>query len=157
MNSVQRLWHSFRILTQKNAFKRADYIRRKKLFAQMGEKVVYQNKILPYRSDLISIGDNVTIASNVLFITHDAIHRILNNKYETKSFKENCTPIQIDNHVFVGSNVTLCGPVHIHSNCIIAAGSVVTKDVPENSVVAGVPARVIGSFEDFVEKRKLLQ
>ena len=44
--------------------------------------------------------------------------------------------------------------VRIGSNCIVAAGSVVTKDVPDNSIVAGVPARVIGSFEELVKKRE---
>ena len=44
--------------------------------------------------------------------------------------------------------------VTVGSNVIIGAGSVVTKDIPDGTVCAGVPCRIIGEFEDFVKKRK---
>ena len=56
--------------------------------------------------------------------------------------------------MFIGSNTTILNNVRIGPNAIIAAGSIVNKDVPPNSVVAGVPARVIGSFDEYVQKRK---
>lgn len=46
--------------------------------------------------------------------------------------------------------------VRIGSNVIIGAGSLVNKDIPDNSVAVGSPARVIGTFEDFVTKRKVM-
>ena len=54
----------------------------------------------------------------------------------------------------IGSDTCILYNVKIESNVIIGAGSIVTKDIHENSVAAGVPCRVIGKFDDLVEKRK---
>ena len=58
-------------------------------------------------------------------------------------------PIVVGNHVFIGARTTLLAGVTVGNNCIIAAGSVVTKDVDNGSVVGGVPARLIKTFEEF--------
>ena len=58
------------------------------------------------------------------------------------------------NNVFIGSNSIILPNIRIGSNVIIAAGSIITKDIPDNSVVAGVPARVIETFDNYLEKRK---
>ena len=60
-------------------------------------------------------------------------------------------------NVFIGCNTTILGNVRIGSNVIIGAGSVVTKDIPDNSLVVGNPAKVIGTFEEFLEKRSLIK
>ena len=52
-------------------------------------------------------------------------------------------PIIIGNHVWIGMNVTILKGVRIGDGAIVAAGAVVTKDVPENTLVGGVPARVL--------------
>lgn len=57
--------------------------------------------------------------------------------------------ITIGNNVLIGSNSMIMYDVTIGDNVIIAAGSCVTKDVPANSIVGGVPAKVIGSFDDY--------
>ena len=51
--------------------------------------------------------------------------------------------IRIDDDVWIGDRVTILAGVHVHSHSVIAAGAVVTKDVPEYAIVGGVPARVI--------------
>lgn len=67
--------------------------------------------------------------------------------------KEKIGCIEIGDNVFIGSNTTVLLNVKIGSNVIIGAGTLVNKDIPDNAVVAGVPARIIGSFEDFLNKR----
>ncbi len=62
--------------------------------------------------------------------------------------------IHIGNNVLVGANVIILPGVWIEDNCVIGAGSVVSKDVKKGTVVAGNPIRVIGTFEEFEEKRK---
>lgn len=61
--------------------------------------------------------------------------------------------IEIFDHVMIGAGSKILPNVKIGPNVIVAAGSIVTKDIPENSVVAGVPARVIGTFDEFAKKR----
>ena len=63
-----------------------------------------------------------------------------------------CSCIEIGDNVFVGSGVHILYDTKIGNNVIIGTCSVVTHDVPDNSVVAGVPARVIGTFDEFVKK-----
>ena len=60
--------------------------------------------------------------------------------------------IEIGDNVFIGSGTHILYDTKIGSNVIIGTCSVVTHDIPDNSVVAGIPARVIGSFDDYVEK-----
>ena len=62
--------------------------------------------------------------------------------------------IRIGNNVNVGWNAIIMPGVTIGNNCIVGAGAIVNKDVPDNSVVAGVPARVIETIEEYVEKNK---
>ena len=62
--------------------------------------------------------------------------------------------IEILDNVFIGSGSIILGNVRIGPNAVIAAGSLIIKDVPPNSIVGGVPAKVIGDFKSLLEKRK---
>lgn len=96
---------------------------------------------------LIEIGDNVTMAPRVHILCHDA---------STKTFL-NYTKIgrvTIGNNVFIGAETVVLPGVTIGSNVIIGANSTVTHDVPDNSVVAGSPARVICTLEEYLEKER---
>ena len=68
------------------------------------------------------------------------------------NFQERKAPISIGNNVFVGANSIILYDVNIGNNVIIGAGSFVNKDIPDGTVAAGVPCRVIGRFEDYKEK-----
>lgn len=99
----------------------------------------------PTHCFLIQIGDNVTFSIRVTLLAHDAsTKKILGF---TKIGK-----IKVGNNVFGGANSTILPNVTIGDNVIIGANSVVVKDVPDNCVVAGNPARMICSLQDFSEK-----
>ena len=84
----------------------------------------------------ISIGNGVVISENVCIRDSDD-HTVKG------SSKPMTSPIVIGDHVWIGMNVTILKGVKIGNGAIIAAGAVVTKDVPENSMVGGIPAKVI--------------
>lgn len=133
--------------------KRAEYFRKKHIFAEIGDNVCFTPLKPPLYPELIRIHDNVIVASNVLFVTHDAFHTIVNRQAKEPILQEGVGCIEIGNNVFIGSNVTILYGVKIGNNVLVAAGTVVNHDVPDNSIVAGVPARVIGTYDKLVEKR----
>lgn len=98
---------------------------------------------------LISIGDNCFITAGVQFVNHDGGTLILRKVDPTLEWT---APILIGNDVYLGIRSIVLPNVRIGSQCIVGAGSVVTKDVPDGSVVAGVPARVICTTEDYLGK-----
>lgn len=87
----------------------------------------------------VTIGDNVMIGPNTLITT---VNHPLNAK-ERRNHMAIATPVTIGNDVWIGGNVTILPGVNIGDKAVIAAGAVVTKDVPANTVAGGVPARVI--------------
>ncbi len=137
-----------------NADKRTKLIIKKNIFKAVGNNFFFQPRIIPDEPKLISFGNNVSVASGVTFVTHDVIDKVLSKMESNFNFNYNCAPIQIGNNVFIGCNVTILPNVQIGNNVIIAAGSIVTKDVPDNSVVGGNPAKVIGNFSEYVNTRK---
>ena len=101
---------------------------------------------------LIKLGDHVEITHGCRFITHDgAVWCFRNKKDEYKSI-DYFAPIRIGSNTFIGINSVILPGVNIGENCIIGAGSVVTKDIPPNTVAAGVPARNIKSINEFEKK-----
>jgi len=142
-----------------NAYKNAEYIRKNNIFHHMGEGCYYHPRKLPSEPMLVSVGNNVWVASNVRFVTHDMSGDMLKNHPKYKdAFSQIYSPyfmgkIEVGSNVMIGADATIMYNVKIGDDCIIAAGSIVTKDIPAGSVVAGVPARVIGTMDDFVAKR----
>ena len=120
----------------------------------MGKNCMTMFRKIPLYPKLISFGNNVWCASGVTFVTHDVIHKMLNNMTGKEDFSENIGCIDIRDNVFIGANTTILYNVSIGSNTIIAAGSVVNKSLKGGGVYAGVPARYICSIEDFMKKRK---
>lgn len=157
MNMNKRLLMTLKLYTISSPMKRADYLRKKGVFHHIGERVMITPRKIPLYPNLISIGNNVWMASGVGFVTHDVTHYMLNGLNDGHKYQEKIGCIEIGSNVFIGSNCQILYDVKIGDNVIIAAGAVVARDVPPNSVVGGVPTRIIGSFDDFVKKRREFQ
>ena len=97
----------------------------------------------------IQIGNDVTLAPRVHILAHDA---------STKHFLgyTRIGNVIIGNNVFVGADSVILPDVRIGDNVVIGANSTVTKDVPSNSVVAGSPAKIICSIEEFIKRNEEL-
>ena len=100
---------------------------------------------------LITLGNNVTIASDVRFITHDGAIGVLRCNEDYKD-KDLLAPIVVGNNVFIGIRSIILPGVHIGDNVIIGAHSLVVKDIPNDTVAAGSPAKPICTIKQFSEK-----
>lgn len=87
--------------------------------------------------DSVTIGDNCLISWDVIILDSDS-HTVILDKPQEKT-----KPVVIGNHVWIGCGAIILKGVHIGDNSIIAAGSIVTKDIPANCLAAGNPAKVI--------------
>jgi len=102
-------------------------------------------------AESITIGDYCQIGFYTSLVTSS--HEIQVTPGELRAPK--AAPIIIEDYVWIGSNVTILLGVTIGRGSIVAAGSVVTKDIPENSIAMGVPARVVKEVESSVEAGEL--
>jgi len=115
---------------------------------RIGEGTRYYSMRLPGEPWLVRIGEKCLIASDVTFLTHDA-NTVFQHKYESlTSF--GC--IDVKDNSYIGVNATILPNVTIGPNSVVGACAVVTKDVPEGVVVAGNPARMICTLEEYEKK-----
>lgn len=100
----------------------------------------------------ITLGDGVWIGAGVIFATpnHPLIaEERLNADYpDGRHDLEYSAPITVGDGCWICSGATICGGVTIGERSVVAAGAVVTRDVPPNSIVAGVPARVVRQIDE---------
>lgn len=151
---VKRYLQTLRLYFIKSPMKRAAYMREQGIFHSMGERVMITSRKIPLYAKLISIGSNVWMASGVEFIPHDVTHYMLNGMKDGNKYTEKIGCIEIGDNVFIGAGAKILHDVKVGDNVIIAAGALVNRDVPPNSVVGGVPARVLSPFEDYLSKRR---
>ena len=104
------------------------------------------------RPSLITIGDKVRLNMGFTLMTHDFASSVIRHVY--KDFVGSSGAVSIGNNVYFARNCTVLRGVTIGDNCIIGFGSIVTKNIPENSVVAGIPAKVICTLEEYYRKIK---
>lgn len=124
----------------------------------MGDVIIGEKSFIGLSNVIIGpvrIGNNVILAQNVVISG-------LNHNYENINIPikdQHCTGknISIDNDCWIGANAVITAGVCIGKHVVVAAGSVVTKSVPEYSVVAGIPARIIKQYDFKKQKWEKVQ
>lgn len=152
--TIKRMLNMIRISLMKNGFQRAAYLKKKNIFASMGENCFWQPRNIPPEAKLIKLHNNVVIASEVLFVNHDVIHHMAKHA-RPGNYNLNLGATEIGNNVFIGSRSTILPGTCIEDDVIIGAGSLVTGKIPGGGVYGGVPAKRLGDFDEFLGKRIL--
>lgn len=128
----------------------------RKLGAKIGEACeIYPsvNMMEPY---LIEIGNHVRINEGVIFVTHDGGVWVLRGMEKNEQDKniDIFGTIKVGNNVHIATNVVIMPGVTIGNNVIIGCGSIVTHDIPDDSVAVGIPAKVIESINEYYQKNQ---
>ncbi|HEV3312058.1 MAG TPA: acyltransferase [Chloroflexota bacterium] len=164
--TTERSWGSLGPLTE--AWARGGYLFRRfvthrgnkvamlrAMGVQIGQGTAIINGVRDFPSEpwLVEIGSRVTITRGVVLITHDGSSRVFRHLVpEGSRYGNQFAPVRVLDNSFVGENSILLPGVTIGPNSIVGAGSIVTKDVPPATVAAGVPARVICTLDEYVER-----
>lgn len=100
---------------------------------------------------LITLGDHVQVTAGVRFITHDGAIWVFRREHPTVG---RLAPITIGNNVYIGTDAVLLPGIVVGDDVVIAAGAVVNRDVPTRAIVAGVPARQVGTIDEYWKKHE---
>ena len=123
----------------------------KKIGVNMGDIHIYGNVSWGSEPWIITLGNNVHLTNGIQFVTHDGGTLLFRDKIPDLEITK---PIIVGNNVYIGVQTIIMPGVRIGNNVVIGAGAVVTRDIPDNSVAAGVPAKVIKSIDAYLEKLK---
>jgi acetyltransferase-like isoleucine patch superfamily enzyme len=139
-------------LNKPSGIEYANFLLARKTFHSQGKDCYIMTGTVFTDPEYVEIGDNVQFAACTIF-GHDGSIAMLNRAYGV--VLDSVGPVRIKDNVFIGHNAIVMPDVTIGPNAIVAAGSVVTKDVPEGAIVNGIPAQVIGSVESLVAWRQM--
>lgn len=127
----------------------ADFLRARGEVYSIGRDVHINRDVNMTDPAYVRIGNNVVLADCVL-VGHDASIAMLNRAYGVKL--ESVGKIDIRDNVFIGHGAIVMPGVTVGPNAIVAAGAVVTRDVPPGQIVGGVPARPISTVERLLDR-----
>ena len=133
-----------------SGFPYAAYLKKKGVFHSQGDNCFISKAANMPDPHLIHMGDNVWITSGCQLLCHDASVIMIN--IMRNGHRDRVGPIVFGSNCFLGNNVIVLPGTTIGSDTIVGAGSVVTKDIPDNAVWAGNPARFICATDDYVLK-----
>ena len=130
------------------------YLRRNHVY--VGEHTVFYSprhtSVDIQKPYLVSIGEYCKIATGVIILAHDYSISVARQVFG--EFVGGTAPTKIGDNCFLGMNAIILPGTRIGNNCIVGAGAVVSGDYPDNVVIAGNPARVICTLEEYYQKRK---
>lgn len=156
---TERMYHSVIMLLLRTRDRRTNYLKKHNILADIGDDCVWVPWLIPLYPKMIKLHNNVHIHKTAKLVPHDVVNGFLKKARPDEDFGsyERLGCIEIMDNVYVSMNVIILPDVRIGKNCIITAGSVVSSDIPDNSIVAGNPAKVIGRFDAYVATRKLIK
>ena len=154
---LQRYYHSLRLLLIRGGARRAAYLKKHNILGAIGVNCKWGPWLVPLYPKLIRLGDNVHVHKTAHIVTHDMLNRYLatRNPDVDFGFGERLGCVDLQDNVYIAMNVTVMPDVRIGKDCIITSGSVVTSDIPENSVATGNPAKPVGRFDMFMALRRM--
>ncbi|MDF2608755.1 MAG: lacA 4 [Lachnospiraceae bacterium] len=154
-DKLRRYYRQIKIITIRDGWKKARWLKKNKIFYHIGDHCYFAPNILPAEPFLVSLHNNVVISAGVRLITHSVASAVFNYEEGTNDYLTRFGKVEIHDNVYIGANVCINPGVTIEKNCIVAAGAVITKNIPEGTVVGGVPAVKIGEYE--AVKKKTLE
>lgn len=153
MNIFEKIYRQYLSMAGSSEAKRKYLIKKG---AKIGAGTIIHGALNTFGTEpyLIEVGVNCLFAYDVRLITHDGGVNVLNNLNMLEIKCDKMGKITIGNNSYFGMGSFVMPNVHIGDNCIIGAMSVVTRDVPDNTVVAGIPAKQICTVNEYYEKAK---
>lgn len=128
------------------------FLRSKGICIGLGTYIYPGNSLIDVsRPSLVTIGSNCFINQHFTLLTHDFVTGVFTGS--GRNFLNSSGRVTIGNNVGFGQNVMVLKGVTIGDNVFVGAGSIVTKDIPSNSVAVGSPCRVIMTIEEYYQKR----
>lgn len=146
VSSLKSLW------VRSNSDRYCKFLREKGVEIGESTHICARTCLIDYtRPSLVSIGKNCFINEHFTLLTHDYVTKVF--LHMGLGFINSSGRVSIGNNVSFGQNVMVLKGVTIGDNCFIGAGSIVTKDIPSNSIAVGSPCKVIMSLEEYYNKR----
>lgn len=144
-----RFSSAYQKICQPNGIEWAAHLKHHRVLYDMGEDCVIQTNVTFTDPKHVRLGNNVRLTGCILF-GHDGSINMLKKMRALRL--DSVGKIDIKDNVFIGHNAIIMPNISIGPNAIVAAGAIVTRDVPPDSVVAGVPAKKIKSLEEHIQQ-----